>query len=490
MSLTVQLHKREKTREIFVILAIAMVWLVFSGLAKCWAKAGQPKVAIVHLKGIKPYIALGDVIEQKLNSTTTVKTFEISPGIEGSAVQRYLDKFDADVTVCVGKRAYQLCERFGTSPIVLAYNTNISVESNPFSLVRYLSNNAQKIAVILNEKSREAKDRALVIQGQRFGLKVKTKRARVESLKQLAAENDAIALEQGVLIIKGNSTTIKGGPTVAVFDGSIEIYKQLLRRCMSQLPKFDSIIDISKVKAGELKKKLRADGPSVVLCVGANSYQRCKFMENRNQVLIAVETAPIANNIEQWGTLSGVSMFANPKDCLDALDLLVKRSVIIAMPYNPKNTELLVLRILLEAEGKIEIAVLPVLNEKQAGKAITRQFDNYDGIWVIPDSTISVAAIQKFLLEKSLIKKKILVTMMHPYTKRGAMLAVSGVGGNTNELGERMVSLINEKLEDPRSIGKVVSPPASISLNVKTLRHMNYKIPQSLLNKAESIFGK
>jgi len=490
LSLTVRLQKRAKTREIFVILAIAMVWLAFSGLAKCWARAGQPKVAIVRLKGVKPYIALGDVIEQKLNGRTTVKTFEISPGIEGSAVRRYLDRFDADVTVCVGKRAYQLCEQHAISPIVLAYNTNISVESNPFSLVRYLSSNAQKIAVILNEKGREAKDRALVAQGQRFGLKVKTKHTRAESLKQLAAENDAIALERGVLIVKGNSTTLKAGPTIAVFDGSIEVYKQLLRRCMSQLPKFDGIIDISKVKAGELKEKLVATGLSVVLCVGANSYQQCGFMKNRSQILIAVEADPIENDVEQWGTLSGVSMFANPKDCLDALGQLVKRPVIIAMPYNPENTELLVLRTLFEAEGKIEIAVLPVLNEKQAGKAITGQFDNYDGIWVIPDSTISVAAIQKFLLEKSLLEKKILVTMMHPYTKRGAMLAVSGVGGNTNELGERVVSLINEKLEDPRSIGKVVSPPASISLNVKTLRHLNYKIPQSLLNRAESIFGK
>ena len=66
----------------------------------------------------------------------------------------------------------------------------------------------------------------------------------------------------------------------------------------------------------------------------------------------------------------------------------------------------------------------------------------------------------------------------------------SGVGGNSDELGEKMVELINAKLNKPNLAGRVIFPPSSISVNVKTIENLNYKLPKSLLDKAEDVYGK
>jgi ABC-type uncharacterized transport system substrate-binding protein len=162
----------------------------------------------------------------------------------------------------------------------------------------------------------------------------------------------------------------------------------------------------------------------------------------------------------------------------------------LAVPYDPENTELLVAKAVLEEQDKITVIPLPACDSSQASKRITKALDTYDGIWVIPDKTISVAPIQKFLLEESLRRKKILVAMMHPYTKRGAMMAVSSVGKNNDALCEKIVTLINERLNKPDSVGCIVPPSVSISLNARTIKKLNYKLPRSLLARAESVFGQ
>jgi hypothetical protein len=109
---------------------------------------------------------------------------------------------------------------------------------------------------------------------------------------------------------------------------------------------------------------------------------------------------------------------------------------------------------------------------------------------VIPAKIISVEAIQGLLLEESLQREKILVTMMHPYTKRGAVMAICGVGKNTDSLCQTVIELADDRFEKKSKVGKLLWPEASISLNLRTIKKLNYDVPKSLLDKAEDVFGK
>ena len=62
---------------------------------------------------------------------------------------------------------------------------------------------------------------------------------------------------------------------------------------------------------------------------------------------------------------------------------------------------------------------------------------------------MSLGPIKRLFLEESIRRKKILVSMMHPYTKAGAMMAVSSVSKDDDQLCREMVALIKERIENP-----------------------------------------
>jgi hypothetical protein len=360
-------------------------------------------------------------------------------------------------------------------------------------MLQYLQPKAKKVAAILDKGLIGSAADQLPTVAKRWGLELVIKEPNAVSWKNLLSGNDAIILGEGVLMIKAGpaKTTSADGPAVAVVDRSVDTYRRLEQHCVRQLPQIDEIIDIADiVNDDHLKEKLTNAEPGIILCLGTNSYQHCKFLRYRCQVLLALEAEPVNKNISLWGSLSGVRMFVEPRDQFAPLSSVVTEPVTIAVPYDPENTELLVAKALLEDQGNITLIPLPASDSSHASKRITRALDTYDGIWAIPDKTISVAPIQEFLLEESLRRKKILVAMMHPYTKRGAMMAVSSVGENTDALCEKIAALINERLNQPDGVGCIVPPSVSISLNVRTIKKLNYKLPEFLLARAQNVFGQ
>jgi len=467
--------------------------LLFAGLGSTLAKDGKHRVAIVHLNQIKPYHDLSGAIVHKLEGKLETKVFGLNGEVREQVVEQHLNEFGPDVTVCIGLRAHQFCQQRSITPLVLAYNTSLLTEPNPLSMLRYLWPKAKKVAAILDKGLIGSAADPLPAVVKRWGLELVIKEPNTVSWKNLLSGNDAIILGGGVLMIKAGPAkiTFANGPAVVVVDRSVDTYRRLEQHCVRQLPRIDEIIDIADIgKGNHLKEKLTNAEPAIILCLGTNSYQHCKFLQDRCPVLIALEAEPVNKNISRWGTISGVRMFVEPRDQFAPLSSLVTEPVTIAVPYDPENTELLVAKALLEDQGNITLIPLPASDSSHASKRITKALDTYDGIWAIPDRTISVAPIQKFLLEESLRRKKILVTMMHPYTKRGAMMGVSSVGENNDALCEKIVTLINERLNQPDSVGCIVPPSVSISLNARTIKKLNYKLPGPLLARAENVFGQ
>ena len=475
-----------------ILLSVAII-AVLAGSGRCLAAPGKPRVAIIYLDGIKPYQDLNNVIVYKAGNKLNVRTFELPHGIENRVVEQNIRRFNPDVIVCIGHRAQEFYDSLDIAPVVLVYNSNLLGKLHPFSVLQYLQPKAKKVVAAFDKDITDSQADTLIALANRFNLNLSIKNAKSSSWKALLSGSNAIILGQGMLIIRtGPAKVISAGrPVVSVVDRSIETYKDLEQSCVRALPKIDATIDISDgAEQSSISKKLARINPAAIVCIGANSYHHCKSIQDNYPVLIVLRTGLMVRDINRWGGISGVNMLIEPKEQVEALSMLVQKPVTLTLPYNPENSELPVLKALLEPQSDVTFVPLPVSDSSRASRLVAKAFDNYDGIMVIPDRTISVAPIQKLLLEESLRRRKILVAMMHPYTKRGAMMAVSGVGKNKDALCEKIIELVNERLSHSLARGKIISPPVSISLNVRIIERLNYKIPKSLLDRAESIFGQ
>ena len=417
------------------------------------------------LRGIKPYQSLNNAITRRLYNKAEVKTFRADNRTSVQQVKRELKNFGPDVIVCIGSMAYQLCAKLDIAPIVLVYNTELLIEQNPFCILQYLLPSAKSIIAVVDENRSNLQSEPLIALAGWYNLNLSVKKTGSHSWKELLYGNDAIFLGRGILMV--NLSTKRGpsrdGHVIAVVDRGVDVYRQLEQYCVSGLPAIDEVIDLSVSGEDVLRKKLIKANPAAIICIGANSYQRCKFMQDNCKVLIALKTRPIDSDVGRWGTVSGVNMFIEPEAQIEVLSLLAKSPVTLAVPYDPENTELLVLKALSETQDDITFIALPISAAAQVSKVVAKALDDYDGIWVVPDQTISVAPIQKLLLEKSLQERKMLVAMMHPYTKRGAAMAVSSTGKDDAGLCDRVVELINERLSCPECAGGIVSPPETFT---------------------------
>lgn len=478
-------------RKVAVIWAVAVTVVLSASSSSALAGAVKQRVAIVHLKGIKPYQSVNNAISRRLYNEAEVETFRADNRTSVRQIEQELKNFGPAVIVCIGSMAYQLCSTLDIAPVVLAYNTELLIEQNPFCILQYLRPSAKSIVAVVDENRSNLQCEPLITLAGRYNLNLSVRKIGSCSWKELLYGNDSILLERGVLIVNLSTKRrpSRNGYVVAVVDRDVEVYRQLEQCCISGLPAIDEIIDLSVSGEDVLREKLITANPAAVICIGANSYQHCKFMQDNCEVLVALKTQSIDSDVSRWGAVSGVSMFIEPKAQIEALSLLTKEPVTLAVPYDPKNSELLVLKALSEAQGDITFVALPVSAAARVSKVVAKALDDYDGIWVIPDRTISVAPIQKLLLEETLQERKMLVAMMHPYTKRGAAMAVSSTGEDDAGLCDRIVELINERLNCEECAGRIVPPPVSISLNIRTLKRLNYEVPQSLLERAEFIFG-
>lgn len=487
-----RIHGMGKNTEGSILIVVLTTFVTFAGLQSCLAASETGRLAIVHLKDIKPYRNLSDGIIRRLAGKLQIKTFELDNKVSNKEVSRALRNFNPDVIACLGHIAHEFCDGLDIAPIVLAYDTKLLAKQNPFCVLEYLQPRAKTVVAVVDKGVTDRQGDFLVALAGRYDLRLSVKKVKPPSWEELLSGKDAILLGQGALVIDIGSKNVffRNESVIAVVDRSIAAYRRLAQQCLRELPKIDEVIDLSNARSdAELRQKLKKSKPATIVCIGANSYQRCKFMQRNCRILIALKTEPVKNLSKESNVLSGVNMFTEPREQLQALSSLVKGPLKLVIPYNPENTELVVLKALLDARD-IELVALPISNSRDASKALTKAFRNYDGVWVISDRTISVTPVQRFALEESLRRKKILVAMMHPYTRGGAAMAVSSVGKNDNALCDTMVELINEYLHQPNTAGRVASPPVSISLNVRTIKKLNYKVPQSLLKRADFVFGK
>ncbi|MHC4076072.1 MAG: ABC transporter substrate binding protein [Planctomycetota bacterium] len=478
-------------RTLLFLTATTILLTLFANFASTSFARGNNNVAIVYTDGIKPYEVLKDKIRQRLTYKVNVRTFNFAETGSKQGFVGELKAFNPAVTVCIGSNAARLCRKQGIYPLVSAYNPDIRIEQNPLHILLYLKPSSKKVIAFFDGViSQSVRDffRSLAAG---YGLRAKTKKKTMPvSIKELFWENDAAFFGEGILFVNLGKGQYRDGAVVLVVDRSIKTYSRLEQRVIAALPRVDKTINTANWQGGKLAEKVVNSKPGVVICIGANSYQYLKSLQSDCRVVLAVETKSIKDRLDNWGLVSGASIFIDPQEQIKVLSQLTGENLTLAIPYDPDNSELLVLKALLSERKNIDIVTLAALSPKYVMKLTLQAFEDYDGIWVIPDQVLSSKAVQSFILEQSLRRQKILVTMMHPYTKAGAMLAVSSVGRSDKALCGQIVELVNERLANAELPGRILSPRASISLNLRTVKKLNYTVPKALLNRAEFVFGK
>jgi len=478
-------------KKAFSIAAAAAVML-FLSLPHTSQAAEKHRLAITYLKQIKPYADLNDAIVSRLQNKLQVKSFALDLEGDNRLASEHLTAFGADIVCSIGHRAREFCQSLNVANIIAVYDTDLLNEAGPFHALSYLQPNAAKV-VAIDDNSDTQKTAQVLRQAKEFGLKLTTK-SRQRFSKTDLLENDAVILNWEILLVNTSPKTYAGPdrPVAVVVDTGVEAYELLQRQCLEALPPIDRVvIDTNQfTKPDDLTQKLLPLQSEIILSVGANSYRYCRLLADRCRVFVVVRTPLPPGRPDAPQILEGVNVFAEPAEQTKVLNLLVSKPLTLAVPYNPANTELLLIKALLLPQNNIEFVPMPVCDTGHASRVIIEALSRYRGIWVVPDTTLSVEPIQKLLLEESLQTKKMLVAMMHPYTKRGAMMAVSGIGEDNTALCEKTVELINRRLEHPDSVPLIISPPVSVSLNLRTIKRLNCKLPKSLLQKAERVFGE
>lgn len=474
-------------RKAVCVVTAAIVLLALAIAQYTFAASGKKRLAIVEVAGIKPYEALCKTICRQLGDNFEIKTFEL--GSDNQKTVHNIKNFAPDFIISIGNKASEICSAFNIAPVIAAYDTKLLPRQNPLSLISYLKADAKKVTAIA-EDANDFQRNSLAAAAVGYGLELTIKDAKPVTWDDLLSVNSTVFLNEGLLLIRNDSKTTPSSKQFIVGVVDRTVYGQLEQLCNSLLPKIDEFIDIRNLSSQDFAKKLAELNPTAVIAIGCNSYSKCKFMENVCPVLAVLKTRPSGSNALQWTSPSGVNMFIDPNEQIQVLRSIVKKPLTLAIPYSCENTEELVLKILLQPSDDIEFVAIPISDSSHAPETIRKAFAAYDGIWVIPDSILAVAPIQKLLLEQSLLKKKLLLTMMHPYTKAGAAMAVSSVEDNENQICDKIVELIFERLSKPtQCVGRIVSPPVSVSLNLLTLKKLNYQVPDAVLNQAKLYSG-
>ncbi len=485
--------KPEKQFEKAFDIAAAAVAILFLCLTSTLQAAQKHRLAVVYIKQIKPYADINNAIVRRTQGNLHVKSFALDLEADDRQVGEQLTAFGPDVVCSIGHRAREFCQSLSVANIIAVYDTDLLTEAGPFHALLYLQPNAAKVVAVLDDNPNADQANFLIRQSKQFGLRLTTKSRQQFFAKDLL-QNDAVILDRDILIVNTSPKKSVAGdtPVAVVVDGSVEAYKLLQQQCLEGLPAIDQvIIDTNQfTRPDDLTRKLLSLQSGIILSVGASSYRHCRLLEDRCKVFVALKAPWAAGSAGTAHSLEGVNVFAEPSEQTRVLSLLVTGPLSLAVPYNPANTEILLIKALLLPQNNIEFVPMPACDISRASKVIIEAFSRYHGIWVIPDTSLSVAPIQKLLLKESLRRKKMLVAMMHPYTKRGAMMAVSGIGEDNTGLCEKVVDLINRRLKRPGSAPVIISPPVSVSLNLRTIRRLNYKLPKSLLQTAERIFGE
>ncbi len=451
------------------------------------AKSQQDQLAIVYTRNIRPYISLKNRIVSHLEREFDIGVYELQGNQKDRHMAKDIQRFDADVICCFGDTAHQFCKQNNLRPLVLAYDTEIFSEGCPFCLVDFLNLPDKRIGVVEHDDSHQGDHEKLSFYDYDFTFLSPASL----TWQRISQSGNIIIFDDGLVLIKAQSSAKP--PTdpsaILISDNRCDYYNEIHETCLALLPNIDPIIDITDVEAKDVSATLANSNDQAIICIGSPAMASITEISVNKPIFVAIKAHPFHLHNADHTHFSAVTMFTEPRDITRVLTDMIDEDIRLAIPYSPRRTEWLVLKTLLHKHEKVQFHPIPIESTKQVGHLIDQCFHDYDGMWMIPNKVISSSAAMRMILEESLKNQKILISMMHPITKAGGMIGISSVGKDDAKLAEKVIELIYECLQTQGKKGHIISPPSSISLNLRTLKRIQLDPPKELIQRADYIYG-
>jgi ABC-type uncharacterized transport system substrate-binding protein len=279
------------------------------------------------------------------------------------------------------------------------------------------------------------------------------------------------------------------GGDIAVFTGEnpLKVHKEVLRgfRSVCKAPARD--FEVSEKDVPELRKKIAALAPKLILAVGSDALSASLKMENTPVVFTLVLREDDSPQFRKPGT--GVDLLVSPELQMETIHEALPGVKRIGVIYNPAETG----SFFMEAEKAASALGLSLVGRraKTAADAISgiKSLEGrIDALWLIPDLSVLDYETVKYAMFFSFQRRVPVIAPSDDFVKNGALL---GIGVDAFDIGVQAGQIANDIFSgrSAMDIPVVFARKVLLSVNISTARKLGITIPGDILKKS-TIYGR
>jgi ABC-type uncharacterized transport system substrate-binding protein len=279
------------------------------------------------------------------------------------------------------------------------------------------------------------------------------------------------------------------GGDIAVFTGEnpLKVHKEVLRgfRSVCKAPARD--FEVSEKDVPELRKKIAALAPKLILAVGSDALSASLKMENTPVVFTLVLREDDSPQFHKPGT--GVDLLVSPELQMETIHEALPGVKRIGVIYNPAETG----SFFMEAEKAASALGLSLVGRraKTAADAISgiKSLEGrIDALWLIPDLSVLDYETVKYAMFFSFQRRVPVIAPSDDFVKNGALL---GIGVDAFDIGVQAGQIANDIFSgrSAMDIPVVFARKVLLSVNISTARKLGITIPGDILKKS-TIYGR
>jgi putative ABC transport system substrate-binding protein len=155
--------------------------------------------------------------------------------------------------------------------------------------------------------------------------------------------------------------------------------------------------------------------------------------------------------------------------------------------YNPEDTGSIIQEAANVAETMdLSFNAKPISSGREVPSALRDLIKKTDVFWSVADGTVFTPQSIEYILLNTLRTEMPFVGLSPPFVEAGALYALScdytDIGKQTAEIVSRILSG-----EDPGDIPVTVPRKVSLSINLRTAKHIGLRIPGDIIKSADMV---
>lgn len=236
-----------------------------------------------------------------------------------------------------------------------------------------------------------------------------------------------------------------------------------------------------------IKEIIYNSPPRLILAIGSNALHFAQKNFPHLPIVFTMVSNPSRIIKDEKNKISGVRMETSWEKMFTQLTDIAPRSKRVGIILDPRKVEESIEQIKnLAVKHGLKPVLRTVDNPSKAISEFKDIEDQIDAFFMVPDPYISTPKFYEYILLASLRYKFALIGLSPKYTKAGSLFSVMGDnrdwGVQAGLIANSIINRTNPGLEPYKFAKKY-----SLSINLKTAKKINIKIPESIKQKADYI---